>query len=792
MGDHGPLHLIQRPSSLQPTKKTHFQSGNLPWGLHFGRSPAASPVHHTHNDLDGKWSCSPPSNLITPTKAFYGNHIMSCSPDSSCVPSPLSTPSRFLASENKPASESHKKPLIAQYTTNTVISAKTQLLPMKSFNSGKSIRSIRPPIPQVSPQNEQRSSTSRVTTPRRLFKEFFNDSTPLRPVDKSFQSSVIRTPKGNIMPFWSEESREQGGQPSVKPSEPFPDVSITNEHPTQPIGFAAMEVPLSLRCVDNNHCVITKSPGTPGPPASIIRHKTPKLSSSTALDGPRSESQSPVATCIQACSTPTLARREKSEVQCPGIFVLKPESILDQASASDRSQPPDLFTVLSSTSESCYTSSPGKSTISSSCKSTKSPKSRNGTTSTQNHSHSSDTVQNTNLTPSESSGASIGGRIKTQGCAKPDTASSTETACDSLQSDLLASANDQCYSAKSGTVASTENECYTSDADTLASIQDQCYSAKTDTLASIGSQCYSSKSSAATSAQNQCYSANADTVSSTGNECYSSKSCAGISTQDKCYSSGSGTVTSFDGSKYPKPSTVLTSATTSVQDQCFSTNSGAVSTMMEKSKGKCPSDELCDSFSGAEKCCPPSEASRERSNSVLHEQVQMLQRELAAKSDEVRQLRRLLDSAGTSLGVATLSDQLRTAKKETQEWKSRALVAEKQMEALTQFSTVRHSPSKGNGNKTDKLINFSDDYESAFNRYKKAEKTKYSEDGAVVQERIRKTLHGWKDVIPSPLGMDGASSGGGGYGSGQRFSSEDSTETVIRGGGQTMKELSML
>jgi len=156
-----------------------------------------------------------------------------------------------------------------------------------------------------------------------------------------------------------------------------------------------------------------------------------------------------------------------------------------------------------------------------------------------------------------------------------------------------------------------------------------------------------------------------------------------------------------------------------------------------------------------------------RSNSVLHARIQALQRRLETKSEEIKQLKQQLDASGGSLGVASLSEQLRVSKKEAEEWKSRAEVAEKQIDVLTQFNFDRGS----SANKTSRpglmdetLIQVPPVFQS------NKRKTKYSVDEFVVQERIRKALHG----LDVPLGMDGASSGS------QRCSSEDSTDTVIR------------
>jgi hypothetical protein len=170
-------------------------------------------------------------------------------------------------------------------------------------------------------------------------------------------------------------------------------------------------------------------------------------------------------------------------------------------------------------------------------------------------------------------------------------------------------------------------------------------------------------------------------------------------------------------------------------------------------------------------CRSPIEPTSTRSSSVLHGQIQELQQQVDAKAEEIRQLKQQLNVTGASLGIAGLSEQLRIAKREAQEWKSRAEVAEKQIEALTQFSSAKaSSPVK----KLTTWPRLMDGYSgSGRDTESNRRNTKYSEDGAVVHERIRMALHGI-EVIPSPLGMDGASGGS------QRFSSGDSTDTVVR------------
>ena len=139
-----------------------------------------------------------------------------------------------------------------------------------------------------------------------------------------------------------------------------------------------------------------------------------------------------------------------------------------------------------------------------------------------------------------------------------------------------------------------------------------------------------------------------------------------------------------------------------------------------------------------------------RSNSVLYAQIRALQRQLAVKTEEVRQLRKQLDTRA-SLDIGTLSEQLRQAKKEIQHWRSRAEVAEKQVEMFAKLPLKPKSrqPSVASSTKSTRLLARSS--------------TGYPGESADMAARIRKALHG----------MDGAESP-------PRWNSEESSDTVIR------------
>jgi hypothetical protein len=139
-----------------------------------------------------------------------------------------------------------------------------------------------------------------------------------------------------------------------------------------------------------------------------------------------------------------------------------------------------------------------------------------------------------------------------------------------------------------------------------------------------------------------------------------------------------------------------------------------------------------------------------RSNSLLYSQIVSLQTQISRKNEALRKLKQQLDTRD-SLEFGTLSEQLRGTKKELRMWKTRAEVAEKQVELLskvpTQYSRMtsirRHARSTGN---SPSMQQSSVDYD----------------DSSKTTERIRKSLHG----------MDGAGS--------SEWNSEESNETVIR------------
>lgn len=72
------------------------------------------------------------------------------------------------------------------------------------------------------------------------------------------------------------------------------------------------------------------------------------------------------------------------------------------------------------------------------------------------------------------------------------------------------------------------------------------------------------------------------------------------------------------------------------------------------------------------------------SNAALYNQVLTLQRQLAARTEEVAHLSRQLEAIGEG-GAGTLSERLRVAEREARMWKERALAAERRVVVFERF-----------------------------------------------------------------------------------------------------------
>ena len=103
-----------------------------------------------------------------------------------------------------------------------------------------------------------------------------------------------------------------------------------------------------------------------------------------------------------------------------------------------------------------------------------------------------------------------------------------------------------------------------------------------------------------------------------------------------------------------------------------------------------------------------------RNNSELHGQIQALQRQLAAKTEEVRQLKQQLDTRENP-DVGTLAENVMEARREIQFWKLRAELYEKQAEMMrktssrTDSSQNENRSAQGAGRLVQSKTNHSDD-----------------------------------------------------------------------------------
>ncbi|KAM4065808.1 rhoGAP domain-containing protein [Hirsutella rhossiliensis] len=175
---------------------------------------------------------------------------------------------------------------------------------------------------------------------------------------------------------------------------------------------------------------------------------------------------------------------------------------------------------------------------------------------------------------------------------------------------------------------------------------------------------------------------------------------------------------------------------------------------------------------------PPSKfESPTSSTTVLYAQVQSLQRSLSAKADEASQLRRQLE-AQDSAEVGTLSEQLRTARRDLSTWRERAEAAEKRIQVFERFTSrlrgIKASMSMaqqrpaGNNEDGDNGKQQEDGplHKALPKNLDKKPKSEGSddsgktEDDGVVSARIRRCLHGHSSLAAAhDEGLDGSRPG---------------------------------
>jgi hypothetical protein len=84
-------------------------------------------------------------------------------------------------------------------------------------------------------------------------------------------------------------------------------------------------------------------------------------------------------------------------------------------------------------------------------------------------------------------------------------------------------------------------------------------------------------------------------------------------------------------------------------------------------------------------------------NSVLHQQIRSLQKQLDSRNEEIQQLKRQLDTMG-NVDVGTISEQLRQARRECKIWRERAEAAEKRVAVFEKFTARFRSLRQGTRN----------------------------------------------------------------------------------------------
>jgi hypothetical protein len=118
---------------------------------------------------------------------------------------------------------------------------------------------------------------------------------------------------------------------------------------------------------------------------------------------------------------------------------------------------------------------------------------------------------------------------------------------------------------------------------------------------------------------------------------------------------------------------------------------------------------------------------------VLYTQIQNLQKQLRAKTDEVDHMKRQVMTKESLHDLGTLSEQLRQAKRELGIWRSRAETAEKRLEILSQLLPKQNVAEHAE----DRLL----EAESPVRRQKN-DSMRGVEDEEPFVYRIRRTLHG--------------------------------------------------
>ena len=142
------------------------------------------------------------------------------------------------------------------------------------------------------------------------------------------------------------------------------------------------------------------------------------------------------------------------------------------------------------------------------------------------------------------------------------------------------------------------------------------------------------------------------------------------------------------------------------------------------------------------------------STSVLHAQIRNLQRQLDARNEAVKQLRRQLETKA-NLDLGTLSEQLRQSKRECRMWRERAEAAERRVAVFERFTAkIRKLKERGNEEEggtmlpiTARIVKVPEEenpclelMEVCARRTSHRSSSTHTEDEVFVRERIRKSF----------------------------------------------------
>ncbi|KAH8888677.1 hypothetical protein GQ53DRAFT_843200 [Thozetella sp. PMI_491] len=166
-------------------------------------------------------------------------------------------------------------------------------------------------------------------------------------------------------------------------------------------------------------------------------------------------------------------------------------------------------------------------------------------------------------------------------------------------------------------------------------------------------------------------------------------------------------------------------------------------------------DKETPSFEALLEVHPSASPGAQSGNSLLHAQIRNLQKHLDARTEEVKQLRRQLETKA-NLDLGTLSEQLRQAKRECRMWRERAEAAEKRVAVFERFTAkIRRLKERSSEDEsvatslpvTARMMKVPEEedpcneiMEDRAKRSSQRDSSPHTEDEEVVRERIRKSF----------------------------------------------------